>query len=39
VALRVGLDALEKRKSSCPGRIHGEEWNFLSLYGNEYDVL
>jgi hypothetical protein len=31
VALRVGLDALVKRKISCPGRIHGEEWNFLSL--------
>jgi hypothetical protein len=38
-ALRVGLDALQKRKISCPGRIQGEEWNFLSLQGNEYDVL
>jgi len=25
VALKVGLYALEKRKISCPDRIHGEE--------------
>jgi hypothetical protein len=31
VALRVSLGALEEIKISCPGRIYGEEWKFLSL--------